>query len=281
MTQASNADNCSTNHDDQELLYGVIAAANSAGARLAAIFARDARPCSRSEMLAAGARNELAALTGLRERLAALHPDARWVEQDQETSELPLGEWWAVDAVEGNVNHIHGLGEWCVSITLLRDNAVVLTVVRQPIGDLTYTALRGGGAFLNGASLGVSAKTALDAAIVATGQAEAGQAGTHRRIGDSITAMLGQALLVRCTVPSTFPMLLVASGQNDVFWQYSPVLPGIAGGILLVSEAGGTISQIDGSPWRPGSHDVLVATPALHAASVRVLASLSTEQGRS
>jgi myo-inositol-1(or 4)-monophosphatase len=100
---------------------------------------------------------------------------------------------------------------------------------------------------------------------------EAGQTGTYRRIGESITAMLGRALLVRASVPSTFPMLLVATGHNDVFCQYEPVLPGVAAGILLVTEAGGTASRIDGSPWAPGVPDVLVATPALHAAAVEVL----------
>lgn len=109
---------------------------------------------------------------------------------------------------------------------------------------------------------------------MATGQAEAGQTETYRRIGQSITAMLGAALLVRAAVPSTFPLILVASGQNDAFWQYEPVLPGVAAGILLVTEAGGTVSRIDGSPWSPGSSDVLVSTPALHRAAADVLSTV-------
>lgn len=255
-----------------QLTDTVTEAVRAAGDRLAAVFNPDARPTGRADMFAAGSRNEDVALGPLRAALEAALPGAGWVDDDQETTELPPGEWWTVDAVEGNVNHVHGLPEWCVSATLLRDGAPVLTVVHQPVGDLTYTAVRGGGAFRNGQPLRVSPKTTLNSAIVATGQAEAGQEGTHRRIGESITAMLGAALLVRATVPSTFPMLLVATGQNDVFWQYEPVLPGIAAGILLVTEAGGVASRIDGSPWQPGSPDVLVATPALHTAAVKTLA---------
>lgn len=86
--------------------------------------------------------------------------------------------------------------------------------------------------------------------------------------------MLGHALLVRATVPSTFPMLLVASGQNDVFWQYAPVLSGVAAGILMVLEAGGVVTRIDGSPWLPGSEDIVLATPALHAPTLSVLSAL-------
>jgi myo-inositol-1(or 4)-monophosphatase len=192
-----------------------------------------------------------------------------------ETTPLPPGEWWVVDAVEGAVNYVHGMPEWAVTVALLRDSQPVLAVVRQPAGDLTYTGIRGAGAFRNGRRLRTSAKASLDAAIAVTGQAEAGQDDTYRRIGESVTAMLGQALLVRTFVPSTFPMLLVAAGQHDVFWQYAPVLPGIAAGALLITEAGGTVSRIDGSAWSPGSPDILATAPALHQAAARVLATVA------
>jgi myo-inositol-1(or 4)-monophosphatase len=223
-------------------------------------------------MFVAGRANEEASGPALRAALASVRPQARWLDDEAESDPLPDdGEWWAVDAVEGNVNHVHGLPEWCVSITLLRDHQPVLTVVHQPVGDHTWTAVRGGGAFLDGRSLQASAKTSLDAAITVTGQAEAAQTGTYRRLGDSITAMLAEALMVTATIPSTFPMLLVASGQNDVFWQYAPVLPGVAAGLLLITEAGGTVTRVDGTPWLPGSPDILATAPALHKPAVAVL----------
>jgi myo-inositol-1(or 4)-monophosphatase len=83
--------------------------------------------------------------------------------------------------------------------------------------------------------------------------------------------MLAEALMVKATVPSTFPMLLVASGQNDVFWQFAPVLPGVAAGLLLIAEAGGVVTRLDGSPWRPGDPDILATAPALHKAAAAVL----------
>ncbi|QUQ66976.1 inositol monophosphatase family protein [Kutzneria sp. CA-103260] len=243
--------------------------------RLLAVFSADARPGGKSDMFEAGSRNETVALDLLRPALKELRPEAVWLDDEMETTPLPPGEFWAVDAVEGNVNHVHGMPEWCVTVTLIRDGEPVHTVVRQPIGDRTYTATRGEGAYLNGKRLRASAKTDLDAAIVSTGQAEAGLPNTHRRIGESITAMLDEALLVRAFVPSTFPLLLLASGQHDVFWQYEPVLPGIAPGMLLATEAGGVVSRIDGSPWRAGSPDVLVAAPGLHSAAVSVLSAVA------
>jgi myo-inositol-1(or 4)-monophosphatase len=258
-----------------DLLSYVVKAATAAGDRLLAEFSPAARPGRRADMAAAGGHTEELVLGALRPELASLRPQAGWVDDDMETVPLPPGEWWVVDAVEGAVNYVHGMPEWCVTVALVRDGQPVLAVVRQPAGDLTYTAVAGGGAYLNGQRLRASAKTDLDAAIVVTGQAEAGQDDSYRRIGESVTTMLGQALLVRASVPSTFPMLLVAAGQNDVFWQYEPVLPGVAAGALLIAEAGGTVTRIDGSPWRPGSPDILAAAPALHHAAAGVLATVA------
>jgi fructose-1,6-bisphosphatase/inositol monophosphatase family enzyme len=88
---------------------------------------------------------------------------------------------------------------------------------------------------------------------------------------DEITAMLASALLVRASVPCTFPMLLVAAGQNDAFWLYESVLAGVAAGVLLVTEAGGVASRVDGAAWALGSPDLLVCAPGVHAACVEVL----------
>ena len=259
--------------DDARLLAGLVEISHAAGQRLLARFAPAARPHDRAAMFEAGRANEDASLAGLRGALAALRPAAGWLDEDLETVGLPPGEWWVVDAVEGNVNHVHGWPEWAVSIALVRDGRPVLAVVRQPVGDLTYSAVAGGGAYINGHRMAVSRKDALDAALVGTGQAEAGQRETHALIGRTIVAMLGEALLVRASVPSTFPMLRVAAGHEDAFWQFSPVLPGIAAGMLFVAEAGGVVSRIDGSAWTPGAPDVLACAPKLHRDIVRVLAS--------
>jgi len=274
LTSTSDTDAAAT-ADDHTLLAAVVDAVHDAGVRLLDLYSPAARPADKSEMFAAGQRNEEASLGVLRSALAAARPNARWVDDDKETIALPPGQWWAVDAVEGNVNHVHGLSEWGVSVTLLRDNMPLLTAVYQPIGDLTYTAIRGAGAHLNGRLLRTSTKSDLAAAIVATGQAEAGQDLTYERIGNAITTLLHRALLVRATVPSTFPLLLVASGQVDVFWQYEPVLSGIAAGALLITEAGGIVSDVRGRPWLPGSPDILAAAPNLHGAVVEALSTVA------
>jgi len=275
MTITPAHDAADTMLDDQALLAGVVEAATAAGQALQARYSVAGRPADRAAMFHAGTVDSEVSLAILRPALTSLRPGAQWLPEEHETTALPAGEWWVVDEVEGNVNLVHGLPEWAVSVALVRNGQPVLAVVRQPVGDLTYTALRGGGAYLNGAALHVSAKTEMNAAIVVTGQAEADQAGTYERIGQSVTAMLHRALLVRASVPSTFPMLLVAAGHHDVFWQYEPTLPGVAAGALMITEAGGVVTRADGSPWSPGSNTVLASAPGLHSAAVQILAPLS------
>lgn len=257
---------------DASTLASMTRIARATGARLLAVFSPDARPASRDALVAAVRANDELASAGLADALAALRPQARWLDDDLAASTLPDGEWWVVDAVEGNVNHVHGLPDWAVTLTLLRDRQPVLAVVHQPVPDLTWTAVRGAGASRNGEPLKVGAKPRLDAAIAATGQAEVGQLETYGAIGASIAAMLGHALLVRTSVPSTFPMLQVAQGQADVFWQFAPTLPGTAAGVLIATEAGAVVSRLDGSPWQPGAVDILVTTPSLHAETLAVFA---------
>lgn len=256
---------------DAAILAGVVDVVTAAGAALLDRYDVHARPAGREELLAALAANEAVSGPLLRRALGALRPGAGWVDGELETSALPAGEWWVVDAVEGNVNHVHGLPEWGVTATLVRDGLPVLAAVRQPVGDHTTTALRGGGALRDGRPLRVSAKDDLGGALVGTGQAEAGQIDTYDRIGTSVAAMLHHAVLVRATVPSTFPLLLVAGGHLDAFWQYASVLPGVAAGALVVEEAGGRVTGLDGRPWRPGVRDVVAAAPGVHAAAVSVL----------
>jgi myo-inositol-1(or 4)-monophosphatase len=256
------------------LLPAVEAIARTAGARLLDRWSEHNRLTDRASLVAGLQANEDAVAAWLRTQLTALHP-ATWLPEELETAELPAGDFWVVDAVEGNINLLHGLPEWGVTIALVRDGRTVLAVVFQPVPELLFSARAGRGAAVNGAPLTVSAVPSLETAIAATGQAEAGQTSTYVSIGASITAMLGAALLVRAAVPSTFPLLRVASGQNDVFWQFRPTLPGVAAGALIAAEAGATVSRIDGSAWIPGAADILVSAPQLHAAAAAVLSKVA------
>jgi myo-inositol-1(or 4)-monophosphatase len=257
---------------DAELLAQTAIAVGAAGSALRERFSGVVRYRTREELMRALAANDDAALDVLRPRLALLRPMADWVEEELEGGALPPGEWWVVDPAEGNVNHLHGLPEWAVTATLVRENRPVLTAIHLPLTGETYTALAGGGAYLDGRPLRVSETTDLGLSLVATSQARPDEdEATVRRIGSSITAMLLDALVVRTSVPATLHLLNVAAGRIDAFWQFAGARADLLPGALLVAEAGGRISDAEGRPWTPESESLLAAAPGVHADAVATL----------
>lgn len=96
-----------------------------------------------------------------------------------------------------------------------------------------------------------------------------------RRVGDSITAMLRGALVVRVAVPATLHLLNVAAGRIEVFWQFAGARADLLPGALLVAEAGGRITDAAGRLWTPASESFLAAAPGVHAEAVSALSMLS------
>ncbi|MEU4243172.1 inositol monophosphatase family protein [Actinoplanes sp. NPDC026619] len=76
--------------------------------------------------------------------------------------------------------------------------------------------------------------------------------------------LLDRVLFIRSTVPSTFPQLDLAAGHVDAYWQDECDLVGVAAGVLLVTEAGGVVTDLRGRPWQPGRSDILAAAPGVH-----------------
>jgi myo-inositol-1(or 4)-monophosphatase len=266
-------------HDaiDSELVASMVAAVSAAGDALLAT--RQARPTTGTEIRNATAANDAVAMKLLRPALLRARPSARFVDDELGEGLLPPGEWWVVDPVEGNINLVQGSDEWGVSVTLVRDNVAVVTVVRLPVTGQTYAAVRSDGARVNDRPLAVSTKVDLSSALVATGQAQPGETHeVHRLLGESVTTMLGHALLVRVSVPSTWQLLAVASGAMDAFWQYSRIRSGLVAGALLVEESGGVVTDLSGRPWTMASESFLASSPGIHTAVVNALSSSVSQQ---
>jgi myo-inositol-1(or 4)-monophosphatase len=264
-----------TADQDRALLPGMIEAVRSAGAHMLTRYPEVPGYRTRDDVVSAIYANDEASLEHLKPGLTRVRPDARWVEDELESGPLEEGEWWVTDPVEGNINHCHGISDWAITATLVRDNSPTVTTVYLPLTDQLYAAVRGGGATLDGRRLRTSTKTELSGAMVGTGQARPGESTeTFERIGLSMTAMLKQALVVRASVPATLLLAHVAAGRMEAFWQFSQVRSGLLSGALLVSEAGGIVSDVAGKPWNLDSPNFLAATPALHPAAVEILSSI-------
>ncbi|MBP2334983.1 myo-inositol-1(or 4)-monophosphatase [Saccharothrix coeruleofusca] len=256
----------------EDLLAATTGAVRRAGERLLRRYSTKTRQAGLAELLAAAEDNDAAVVDALRPALARILPEAGWLNDEHGSGPLDTGQWWLIDPVGGNINAVHGMTDWNVGVSLVRDGRPVLAVLYFPLLDQMFTATEGGGAFLNGVRLRVSDKTSLEGALVGTGQAKPGQdAGVAERMGSSFAAMVKAAIYVRVSVPVTHQLAQVAAGRMDLHWQFDQVRSHVAG-VLLVREAGGVVTDLHGEPWRLTSRDYLAAAPGVHAAALEVLA---------
>ncbi|WP_433796717.1 inositol monophosphatase family protein [Actinoplanes sp. CA-252034] len=253
---------------EQQLLTVVTAAVHTA----AALVTRPSTtPTTGAELMAALAANDDAVSGVLRPALTAALPGSQWTSDEHGSGPMPGGDWWVVDPVGGNMNAVQGMPDWNIGVSLVRDGRPVLAVLYMPVAGETFTAVAGHGASANGVPLRVSAKTDLSLALTGTGQARPGrEADRADRAGAAVAAMMRQALYVRVSVPVGHLLAQVAAGRMDVHWQFDNLRSHIAP-VLLVREAGGTVTDLDGKPWDITSDGYLAAAPGVHAAALEAL----------
>ncbi|MEU8231438.1 inositol monophosphatase family protein [Actinoplanes sp. NPDC048967] len=242
-----------------------------AGARLRGFYAPGNRVATEDELFASLRRHDAAVADLLRPALLAALPGSGWEEDEHATGPMAGGDRWVVDPVGGNLNLVHGMTDWNIGVTLVRNGRPDFVVLHAPWSDEMFTAVDGGGAYLDGTRMTVSAKTDLALALTGTGQARPSHsAAVARSVGTSMTAMLEHALYVRSSVPVGRELAQVAAGRLDVHWQFENVRSHI-GPLLLVREAGGVVTDFDGKPWELTSTGYVAAAPGVHAAALDVL----------
>jgi myo-inositol-1(or 4)-monophosphatase len=171
---------------------------------------------------------------------------------------------WIVDPLDGTVNYVHRLPAYSVSVALERRGELQVGVVYDPIADECFSAVRGGGAFLNGVQISVSDCQSLRTALVAASLS----AGVSRD-SEEISRLLD--VLVECQAlrrlgSAALNLAYLATGRLDAYWATSVKVWDVAAGLLLVQEAGGRMSGVEGEPFdlsRP--QFAAAATSALHA----------------
>ena len=169
---------------------------------------------------------------------------------------------WHVDPLDGTTNFAHGYPCFAVSIGLTEDGEPIAGAVFNPIADELFTAARGEGAYLNGKPIRVSSVEKLAHSLVATGfrRISASEAQTWSTTGNlrcapTASARDGSAALDLCSV---------ACGRFDAFWEFRLNSWDTAAGMLLVREAGGTVTDLAGRSYRPGGFDMLASNGRIH-----------------
>ncbi len=152
---------------------------------------------------------------------------------------------WIVDPLDGTTNFLHGVPHWSISIAAETDGSIVAGVVYDPVKDELFWAERGQGAFMNSRRLRVSGRRNLDIALIATGMPFRGRASGPNYAAE-LDLMMTEVAGIRRFGSAALDLAYVAAGRYDAFWEYGLAPWDSAAGAILVTEAGGFVSEVDG-----------------------------------
>lgn len=183
---------------------------------------------------------------------------------------------WIIDPLDGTTNFIHGMPQYAVSIALEHRGQMQSAVVFDPVRNEMFTASRGRGAFLNDRRIRVSRRAKLGEALLGTG--------FPYRVWDHVDAYLGmfKSLMektsgLRRPGAAALDLAYVACGRFDGFFEIGLSPWDIAGGSLLVSEAGGLVGNLQGEAGYMESGNLVAATPRIYPAILQAIEPHLTE----
>jgi myo-inositol-1(or 4)-monophosphatase len=176
---------------------------------------------------------------------------------------------WIVDPLDGTTNYVHDCPMYCVSIGLWLDGEMVVGVVLDPARNELFQAATGQGAWLNGRRLQTSQASSLEEALLATGFPPDMRGQEQSLAWWRYFSLRARSL--RRTGSTALNLAYVAAGRFDGYWAFDNHVWDVAGGMVLVREAGGVVSNVDGTPYDPFTPDGLATNRPLHPVMLECL----------
>ena len=177
---------------------------------------------------------------------------------------------WIVDPLDGTTNFLHGIPQFAISIALERDQAIVAGLIYNPATDELFTAERGKGAVLNDRRLRVAARDRLIDSVVACGLPRIGRGdpGQSRR---ELAQVQEKVAGLRRFGAAALDLAWVAAGRFDAVWERDLSAWDMAAGLLMVREAGGYVTDLDGGDAMLDKGHIVAGNEAIHAALLKLL----------
>ena len=177
---------------------------------------------------------------------------------------------WIIDPLDGTTNFIHGFPQYCVSIAVRHRGALAHGVVYDPVKNDLFTASKGRGAFLNDRRIRVSKCLRLNDALVGTGFPfrEVDRVDLY---SEQLKRMMKTTAGVRRPGAAALDLAYVACGRLDAFWELGLSPWDMAAGALLILEAGGLVSDLQGEDHFLDGGEIACATPKIFPAFLELL----------
>jgi myo-inositol-1(or 4)-monophosphatase len=199
------------------------------------------------------------------EELTRLRPGYGFLAEERGVQEgTDKSHRWIIDPLDGTTNFLHAIPHFCISVALEREGEVVAGVIHNPSTNEIFWAEKGKGAFLNNEKrLRVAARRHLDESVLATGIPFLGKPG-HGQFLKELHQITQRVAGVRRFGSAALDLAYVAAGRFDGFWERDLQPWDMAAGALMVVEAGGRVTTIDGERFTSASQTVIAANTDIH-----------------
>lgn len=204
-------------------------------------------------------------------KLKRAYPDHSFLgEESGTTGEKDAKHQWIIDPLDGTTNYLYGIPHYAISIALKVDDVLDQAVVYDPLKEELFTASRGNGAQLNNHKIRVSARRTMSNALIATGIPFRPEHDLEQWLNE-IKKVQPETAGIRRAGVASLDLAYVAAGRFDGFWEHDLKAWDIAAGVLLIQEAGGLVSDLQGNNdfWESGN--VMAGNPRVHAELAKLL----------
>jgi len=253
-----------------EMLDFAIETVREAGRLLRARFEHQHIVASKSSPIDLVTEADLASERLIVDRIRQRFPDHAILAEEGQGGGNRSPYVWLIDPLDGTTNYAHGFPVFSVNIALARGGEILLGVTYDPLRDELFTAQWGAGAFLNERRLRVSQTAHLSESLLATGFPYNRATNPQNNLGP-FNAVMPLVRGIRRGGSAALDLAYVAAGRLDGYWEFWLNPWDWAAGVLLVTEAGGTVTDVAGQPWRLDSSSMVATNGHLHQELLRAV----------
>jgi myo-inositol-1(or 4)-monophosphatase len=210
------------------------------------------------------------ATSKIKTALTKKFPHVRWLDAEfdpERYKTIQKGDYWLCDPIDGALNFLQGIPYWSLSLCFIHDGQPRLSFVFDPCQRELFHAVAGQGAFRNGKRMKVSDIRTLEESILATAYPTFVKEHEEDTIENAkdVNRMLPKSQAVRMMGTVSLQLAYVAAGKFDGYWERGFDMYDWWAGALLVSEAGGVVTDTSGNAFTWGSTEIIAANPVLHS----------------
>ena len=213
------------------------------------------------------------------ERIRSAFPDHGILSEESSEVTTPSPYRWIIDPLDGTTNYAHNYPCFCVSVAVERDGELLAGSVFDPLLSESFTAWAGGGSFLNGERIAVSTVTDLRRSLLSTGFSYDVRKSDDNNLNFFREFVFsGQA--IRRDGSAALDLCYLACGRFDGFWELKLSPWDTAAGLLILREAGGVATRLDGSAYDIHQPDILASNGRIHEQMMAVVRRARSKDSR-